>query len=79
MQPKFNPDAMLTIQQVGDILSVSHDVVLRAIHEQRLVCYRLNARVFRVKASDLEAFMRSCLTKDADLASELLEEVATTK
>lgn len=72
-------DTYLLPSQCCEILSCSQHVLLRAINEGRLTAIRLNARVIRIRASDLKTFIESCTIRDSDLVAELLNEVVASK
>ncbi len=70
-------EVYLTPSQCCEILSISKHIFLRAVSENRLPIIRLNARVFRIRASDLKVFIEDCVIRDLDLCQELLTEVAS--
>lgn len=62
----------LTIEQTAEGLGITERQVLSLINAKLLTCYRINARVFRIRPSDLADFLERCRTQktDAPMASE---------
>ena len=71
-------EVMLTPSQVCEILSCTPHTFRLLVNSRELMCYRLNARVLRVRPSDLKAFLDKCFQKN-QLASELLAEKIDSK
>lgn len=68
---------MLTQKEVADILGVSVHSVTELINANKLVCYRINQRTFRIPSSSVQAFLDGCKsTQDIELSKELLSEKA---
>ncbi len=68
---------MFTLKEVAEILGVSDHTVRELINSNRLMCYRLNARTFRVAASAIETLLEnSKSTQDNELAKLILAEAS---
>ena len=67
-------EKMFSIDEVCEILGTSRHTTNLLIARRKLQCLRLNARIFRVRASDLKAFLDGCRLEDKDLSLALLEE-----
>ena len=66
---------MLSQKEVADILGISVHSVTTLINANKLLCYRLNARTYRIPASAVEAFLATCKSnQDTELAKAILLE-----
>ena len=50
---------LLTLKEVGEILSLSKDTVYNLLRAGKLKGYKLNPKAWRVKKEDLTAFIES--------------------
>jgi excisionase family DNA binding protein len=53
-----NPDRMLTVAQVAQILNLSESYLYQLLDAGKITHYRHGERAKRVKASDLDKYMR---------------------
>ena len=68
-------EKMFSVDEVCAILGTSRHTTNLLISTRKLQCIRLNSRIFRVRASDLKAFLDGCrVIPDQDLASAILAE-----
>jgi excisionase family DNA binding protein len=51
------PSRLLEVHEVAYLLKVSHETVLRFIRKGQLIAVRLGTRSWRVKQSDLDAYI----------------------
>ena len=65
----MNPDRMLSVGQVAQRLNLSESYVYQLLDSGRITHYRLGARAIRVKASDLDKYMREVCVQ-----AQLLED-----
>ena len=52
-------DELLTISQAAKYLKLSEKTVRRLINESRLIASRVGTRTWRIKASDVEAYLKA--------------------